>query len=106
MPIDVEVNVKIPSLTIRSSGAADQKIDNSAVRFMKRITVEAIPKPGDRLLLSAQSREPFESTVTRADWNEEKSIFIVSCAFSRRSITAEEQNALLNDPDWATKQLP
>ncbi len=105
MPIDVEVNMKIPSLSVRSPGKPDQKIDNSTIRFIKRITVEAIPKPRDWLPLSTRFGEPFECTVTRADWNEEKNLFIVSCTYSRRSITADEHHALLTDSDWATKQL-
>jgi hypothetical protein len=106
MPIAVEVNLKIPSLTVHTPGADKQRIDNASVRFIKRITVEAIPKPGESLPLSTRFGEPFECTVTRSDWNEEKSLFVVSCAFARRSITDAEYNALLTDLDWTTKQLP
>ena len=48
MPIDVEANLKIPRLTIRAPNQPDKVIDNSAVRFIKRIQVPAIPKPGAR----------------------------------------------------------
>ena len=106
MPIDAEVNLKIPSLTIRSAGKPDQRIDNGAVRFSKRITVDAVPKAGDWLSLSTKFGEPFECTVMRSDWSEEKNLFIVSCAYGRRSITSEEYEGLMNDPAWATKQLP
>ena len=106
MPIDIEVNLKIPGLTVRSAAKPDQKIDNGSVRFSKRITVEAVPKPGDWLPLATRFGDPFECTVMRADWSEEKNLFVVSCAYSRRSITADEYNALLTDADWATKQLP
>jgi len=106
MPIDVEVNMRIPSLTVRSPGKADQKVDNKSVRFTKRTRVETIPKPGDWLQLSTRFGEPFDCTVTRADWSDEKNLFIVSCIYSRRSITADEHGALLNDPDWAAKHLP
>ena len=106
MPIEVEVHLTIPSLTVRSPGKPDQRIDNSAIRFTKRITVEALSQPGDWVQLSTRSGEPFECTVTRSDWHEEKHMFVVSCRYARRSITADEQTALLTDPDWATKQLP
>ncbi len=106
MPIDVEVTLKIPSLTIRSAGKEDQRIDNGSVRFSKRISVDAIPKPGDWLPLSTRFGEPFECTVTRSDWSEDKNLFVVSCNYGRRSITSAEYEALLTDPDWATKQLP
>jgi hypothetical protein len=105
-PIDVEVNMRVPSLMLRSADKADQRIDNSSVRFTKRITVESIPKAGVALQLSTRQGQPFECTVTRSDWSEEKNLFIVSCTFARRSITADEHQALLNDPDWATKLLP
>jgi len=106
MPIEVEVSMKVPSLTVRSPGKPDQRIDNSNVRFSKRIFVEAIPKAGEWLQLSSMHGEPFECTVTRSDWHEEKNIFIVACSFSRRSITPAEHDALLHDPEWATKLLP
>ena len=104
--MDAEVNLKIPSLTVRPVGKPDQRIDNGSVRFTKRITVEAVPKPGDWLQLSTRFGEPFDCTVTRTDWDEEKNIFVISCSYARRSITADEHTALLTDPDWATKQLP
>jgi hypothetical protein len=106
MDIEIEVNLKIPSLTIRSPTSADVRVDNGSVRFNKRITVDAIPKPGDRLALSSRFGSAFEAIVSRSDWNEEKSLFVVSCAYGRRSITAQEHNALLMDPDWSTQQLP
>jgi hypothetical protein len=106
MPIEVEVSLRIPSLTFRSPDKPDQKIDNGSIRFSKRIQVEAIPKAGDWLSLTTRSGEPFECTVTRSDWSEDKNVFVVSCTYSRRSITPAEHEALLNDPDWATKQLP
>src|SRR6266850_3986640 len=105
MPIDVEANMKIPRLTIRSPSQPDKVIDNSAVRFIKRIKVEAIPKPGAALTLTASGGQTFESTVTRADWHEEKAMFIVSCNYAKRSISADDYHALVNDPDWTMKPL-
>jgi len=104
--IDVEVNLRIPSLTVRPVGKPNQRIDNGAVRFSKRITVNAVPKPGESLSVSAQSGEPFECSVTRSDWSEEKNLFIVSCTYARRSITSEEYEDLVSDPAWVKKQLP
>jgi hypothetical protein len=106
MPIEIEVNLRIPSLTLKSAGTKDVRVDNSSVRFSKRVSVDGVPKPGDRLALSTRSGPPFECTVSRSDWHEEKSVFVVSCAYGRRSITAEEHNALLSDPDWSSQQLP
>src|ERR1700724_4201674 len=105
MAIDVEVNVKIPRVTVRSPHQADKIIDNSSVRFTKRIKVPAIPKPGASLQLTTSSSEAFECTVTRADWNEERMLFVLSCNYAKRSISADEYGALVNDPDWKMRQL-
>jgi hypothetical protein len=105
VPIVVEVNLKVPSLTVRTPDKPDRKVDNSSVRFSKRVTVESIPKAGEWLQLSTQG-DSFECTVIRADWNEGKNLFVVACTLSRRSITPAELEAFLTDPEWATTQLP
>jgi hypothetical protein len=105
MSIEVEVNLRIPRVTVMSADQVAQIIDNSSVRFTKLITVTAIPKPGASLQLTTSSGETFECAVTRADWNEEKSMFVLSCTYSRRSISADEYGALVNDADWKMKQL-
>ena len=94
--IDVEVNMKIPRVTIRAQGQADKIIDNSTVRFTTLIKVPAIPKQGTPLQLATRDGGGFESTVTRSDWSEEKSLFIVSCSYAKRSMSADEYNALCN----------
>jgi hypothetical protein len=104
MPIEVEVSLKIPSFTARVAGEPDRKVDNSMVRFAKRIVVEAIPKAGDTLSLSTRTGAPFECTVTRADWDEHKNMFVIACSHARRSIPSEH-DALLADPDWTSKLL-
>lgn len=103
--IDVEVNMKIPRVTIRAQGQADKIIDNSTVRFTTLIKVPAIPKQGTPLQLATRDGGGFESTVTRSDWSEEKSLFIVSCSYAKRSMSADEYNALVGDPEWTMKQL-
>jgi hypothetical protein len=105
MAIDVEANMKIPRLTIREANQPDKVIDNSLVRFIKRIQVPAIPKPGSSLTLTASGGQTFESTVTRADWHEEKEMFVVSCSYAKRSISADDYHALVNDPEWTVKPL-
>lgn len=105
MPIEVEVNLKIPRVTIRPANAPVQVIDNSAVRFIKLIHVPAVPKPGSVLQLTANVSQTFDCEVTRTDWNEERELFVVSCSFSKRSISAEEYDALTNDAEWRTRPL-
>jgi hypothetical protein len=67
--------------------------------------VPAIPKPGAPLVLTTSAGQTFESTVTRADWSEDRSLFIVSCSYAKRSISADEYGALVNDAEWKMKQL-
>lgn len=103
---EIEVNMRVPTLTVRSPGEADKRIDNSAVRFTKRIQVPAIPKPGDVLTLStAGGKTTFDCTVTRADWHEEKALFVVACAYAKRSLSVDTYSALVNDDEWTMKQL-
>ena len=103
---DVELNLRIPSLTIRGANEDPKRIDNQSVRFKKRITVATIPKAGEVLQVTSRHGEPFDCTVTRADWSESAEIFVVSCNYARRSIAVGDYNALVADPDWSTVQLP
>jgi hypothetical protein len=103
--IEVEVNLRIPRVTVMSLNQVAQIIDNSSVRFTKLIRVPSIPKAGASLQLTTSSGEPFECAVTRADWNEEKARFVLSCSYSKRSISADEYGALVNDSDWTMRQL-
>ena len=101
----VEVNLKIPRLTLKSPNEDDKVIDNGAVRFLKLVTVPALPKSGESLQLNAASAPPFACDVIRADWVEAKEKFVVYCKYSKRSITPAEYHAIVNDPDWQMKPL-
>jgi hypothetical protein len=106
VPIDVEINLRIPRLTIRSASAPDKVIDNSVVRFTRLAQVPAIPKAGEPLQLAARVEgDAIDCVVTRADWSEDKELFIVSCNYSKKSIAAADYEALVNDADWTMKPL-
>jgi hypothetical protein len=106
VPIDVEINLRIPRLTIRSASEPDKVIDNSLVRFTRLAQVPSIPKPGASLQLAARvAGDTIECVVTRADWSEEKERFIVSCSYSKKSIAAADYEGLVNDADWTMKPL-
>ena len=92
-------------MKVRALDEHGYPIDNSSVRFRKRITVPSIPKPGESLQLTTRAGQPFEAKVVRADWSEDQNLFVVSCQFGNRSILAEEYGALVNDPDWQMKPL-
>lgn len=106
MPIDVEINLRIPRLTIRSANEPDKVIDNSVVRFTRLAQVPAIPKAGEPLQLPARIvGDAIDCVVTRSDWSEDKSMFIVSCAYAKKSIAAADYEALVADSDWTQKPL-
>jgi hypothetical protein len=106
MPTEIEVNMRVPTLTVRAPNEPDRRIDNSAVRFTKRIEVPALPKAGEVLSLSTDSgKTTFDFTVTRSDWSEEKGMFVVACTYAKRSLPPETYSALVNDAEWTMKPL-
>jgi hypothetical protein len=105
MSIAVEVNLKIPGLTIRAADQPVKVINNSAVRFARLIDVPAIPKPGASIEVPVGAGVNFGCTVTRAEWHEEREIFIVSCQYAKTRISPDDYNALINNADWTQKLL-
>ena len=106
MPTVIEVNLRVPTLTVKIPNEPDKRIDNSAVRFTKRIEVPSLPKPGEMLSLSTNGGQTaFECTVMRSDWHEEKALFVVACTYAKRSLPVDTYSALVNDSEWTMKQL-
>jgi hypothetical protein len=105
VPIQLEINLKIPRVTLRPADGPPQVIDNSAIRYTKLIHVAAVPKTGEVLQVTAGPFQTFECTVTRSDWHDERELFIVSCSYAKRSMSAEEYDALVNDAEWKSKPL-
>jgi hypothetical protein len=105
MPIEVEVNLAIPRIKNPIMGENGYPIDNGSVRFTKMIQVPAIPQPGAVLQLSTSAGHEFGCTVTRSEWSEDRSLFVVSCKYANRSIPADECAALFSDREWKMKQL-
>ena len=98
--------MRVPTLTVRAPNEPDRRIDNSAVRFIRRIAVPKLPKAGEVLSLSADAgKMTFDCTVTRSDWSEEKGLFIVACTYAKRSLPVETYSALVNDNEWTMKPL-
>lgn len=106
MPQTVEVSLRIPSLRMKRAGKdVVETVANSDVRFWKRVEVEAAPKPGDVLEMVVGSDGAFTCEVVRKDWDENKNMFVVSCRYSKRSISADEYEKLMNAPDWQVRSL-
>jgi len=105
MAIEVEVNLRVPSLTLQEDGQHDRRVDNRSVRFARRIRVERVPKR-DETVSALIWETAFDCTVTRCDWSDDKNVFVASCVFGRRTITRAEYEGLMTDPDWTKHELP
>ena len=102
----VEISLRIPSLRIRREGKdSPETIANSDVRFSKRLELEAIPKPGEVLKMAVSSGGTFECDVVRSEWHHEKNMFVVACRYSKRSISPDDYQALIDSTDWQAKAL-
>ena len=105
MVMDVEIELRIPTLTLNKEGDP-AKVDNTHVRFKKVMQVPAFPPPGSTLQLTAGSDLAFECTIARADWHEEKQLFVLVCKYPRQRIFQNEYESLINDPEWQRTELP
>ena len=102
----VEISLRVPSLRVRAEGTSDKKvIANDGVRFSKRVELEAIPKPGHVLTMTTSSGLDFTCDVVRADWHDDKDAFVVACRYSKRTISADEYDALIKASDWQVRPL-
>jgi hypothetical protein len=105
MPIDVEVNLRIPTVKDPAKDDNGYPISSADVRFVRFASVPALPKPGARLNLETRDGTSIECEVHRSDWSESKERFIVYCKYAKRSMPADEYQALISDPDWEMRPL-
>jgi len=105
VPTDVEIHLRIPAVKDPLKDASGWPINNAEIRFLKRVSVPALPKPGDSLNLTARPDLLFQATVVRADWHEEKELFVVACRYAKTSIPEPHYLAIMHDPDWTLKPL-
>jgi hypothetical protein len=106
MPQVVEIVLRIPSLRIPGAdGGPPRTINNTDIRFTKQVEVEAIPKPGVILPMSAGDSLNFSCEVLQANWHESKNAFVVACRFNRRTIAPVEYETIINSNDWTMKPL-
>lgn len=103
--MEMEVRVRVPNMKERALDQNGYPIDHASMRFRKVIEAPQIPKPGETLELTTVSGRTLQTKVVRADWNEDRGLFILSCQYANRSITADEYAALADDPEWELKHL-
>jgi hypothetical protein len=101
----IEIRLRIPKnnkAPILDDGG--YPLDMASVRFRKAMSVAAIPKTGETIELTAGSRT-FSATVTMTDWSESDGRFVVACQYGQRSISVDDQNALVADAEWQLTPL-
>jgi hypothetical protein len=92
-------------MKVRALDENGYPIDHSSMRFRIVVEVPKIPKPDEMLDLTTQSGRVLQARVVRADWNEDRGLFVLSCQYVNRSITPDEYGALASDPEWQLKHL-
>ena len=105
MSMEVEINLRIPAVKEPLKDASGWPINNGDIRFSKRITVDALPKPGEIVELTMRPDFQFQAAVVRADWHEEKQLFVVACKYAKTSIPRPEYLAIMQDDEWTRKPL-
>lgn len=99
--MEVEINLRIP----RVKDENGSPVDTASIRYIRRITVPALPKPGTLLRLATSAGVAVECEVARADWDDGKALFVVYGKYSKRSISSQEYHALVEDPAWESRSL-
>ena len=104
MEQEIEVNLRIPNMKVRTLDENGYPIDHSTIRFKKIMQVPAIPKVGQSLQLSA-SDKTLQANVVGVVWSDDRGMFMVACQYANRSIPADDHLALTRDPDWRMTPL-
>jgi len=105
MATEVEINLRIPAVKEPLKDATGWPINNGDVRFTKCISAQSLPKPGDAIELTARPDYRFQAVVVRADWHDQKEMFVVACRYAKQSIPRPEYLALMEDHEWTMKPL-
>ena len=92
-------------MKVRALDANGYPIDHASMRFRKIIEIPKHPRVEDRLELTTSAGRTLQAVVNRVDLDEPRALFVLSCQYAERSITADDYAALSNDPDWQLKHL-
>jgi hypothetical protein len=106
MEMDVEIELRIPTLTVDTEDHTPRKVDNTHVRFRKVMHVPAFPPTGSTIQVTAGNDLKFDCTILRSDWHDEKQLFVLACKYPKQRIIQSDYETLLNDPEWHRQELP
>ena len=106
MPQLVEINLRLPSFRAKPVDPAPPKVvDNSGIRFTKRVELDDVPKPGQIITMSAAGSVSFPCEVLQVNWHESKNIFVIACKYGRPRVTEEDYTTINSAPDWTASSL-
>ena len=105
IPIEVEINLRIPNVKDPARDGAGYPIVNADVRFIRVVSLTVVPKEGSTLELQTSAGSVLKCDVVRAEWTDRANRFTVYCRYAHRSMPREEYAALLHDPDWVMRPL-
>lgn len=100
-----EVRLRIPRPKVPVLDSNGYPIDHSSMRFRKVIDIPHYPHVGDSLELTTSAGRTLRATVTRAELDEPRGLFVLSSQYDGRSISVDDYAALSNDPEWELKHL-
>ena len=92
-------------MKVRALDQNGYPIDATSPRRCSTGRVPRMPRAGDVLELTTASGRTLQATVARSELDEPRGLFVLSCQYSERSITADDYAALANDPEWELKHL-
>lgn len=92
-------------MKVRALDSNGYPIDHSSMRFRKVIEIPRFPRAGDVLDLTTSAGRTLRAIVVRADLDEPRELFILSCQYASKSISPDDYAALTNDSDWQLKHL-
>ncbi len=101
----IEITLRIPRVKEPLKSDGQFPLNNDQLRFLKVISVEALPKVGETITLTIQPDEEFTATVARAEWDDEKQMFAAACRYTQRSIPQRQYLAIMHDAEWKRKTL-
>ena len=100
-----EVRLRVPNMKVRALDPKGYPIDHSSMRFRKVIDIPQFPRVGDLLALTTSSGRILQASVGHVTLDEPRTLFVLSCQYAARTISADDYAALSNDPEWELKHL-
>ena len=103
--MNVEIELRVPTLSVKDENDLQRRIDNTHIRFRRVVEVPEFPKPGSEITLVIGEHLSLPCTIDNAHWDESKQMFVLTCQYPNRRILPEEYETLLNDPQWKKTEL-